>query len=645
MVPANRGQVVSRIAVTIRPGTAPLVDAVGPAAAAVERARLAERIAGLAKDLAAFAKDASADPAFVARKKQELADARARDAKLAADPMRAPAGGSYFTLAQVGIARKLACDASVQQAKVAYNEAAGQANLEAAKARPPAPVPPGTATYVGAEECSNCHGKEYAFWKKTRHAKAWKTLEDTGKQYDYECTGCHVTGFGEPGGSTMAKTDGLRDVQCEVCHGPGSIHVEKEGEEKPLAIVREPAADLCATRCHTPEHSDTFQHEAYLRDVTGPGHGGKARKALGDGPTGHELRAAGLARAGKGVGAGMREVSPAAAAALAVALGLGACGRPGVADPAGRAGFAARRRARARATRERRAPPGHRATPARARSCTAWPPGTAAPSTAGKTASGERFDKRKLTAAHRTLPFGTIVRVTRDGNHRSVTVRINDRGPFGHDRRRIIDLSEAAARKLDMIGAGVARVTIEVLSRAGPPMSDALIELADVHKRFGTVHALRGAEVAIDGRITGLLGPNGAGKSTLIKCLLGLIDFEGERRGPRPVGPRRRPGDPRPGRLHAGERRLPAGHVGGRAVRLRRRAVGPAPDRGDAAGPRRAVLRRARGQALPADRRLLDRHEAAGQAGRRRWSTTPSCCSSTSRPTASTRGRARRCSS
>jgi len=304
VIPANRGQVVSRIAVTVRPGGGPLIDAVGPAAAAVERAALAERIAGLEKELAAFAKDASADPAFVARKKQELADARADDAKLAADPLRAPAKGSYFTLEQVRIARKLACDGAVQQAKVAYNKAAGQANVEAAKALPPAPVPAGTATYVGAEECANCHGKEYAFWKETRHAQAWKTLEDSGKQFDYECTGCHVTGFGAPGGSTMAKTEGLENVQCEVCHGPGSIHVEKEGEEKPPAIARKPAADLCATRCHTPEHSDTFQLEAYLRDVTGPGHGGKVRKALGDGPTGHDLRAAGLAKAGKDVGAG-----------------------------------------------------------------------------------------------------------------------------------------------------------------------------------------------------------------------------------------------------------------------------------------------------------------------------------------------------
>ena len=77
-----------------------------------------------------------------------------------------------------------------------------------------------------------------------------------------------------------------------------------------------------------------------------------------------------------------------------------------------------------------------------------------------KTASGERFDKNKMTAAHRTLPFGTRVRVTHVASGRSVVVRINDRGPFG---RAIIDLSEAAARKLGILRAGVAQVRIEVL--------------------------------------------------------------------------------------------------------------------------------------------------------------------------------------
>ena len=79
------------------------------------------------------------------------------------------------------------------------------------------------------------------------------------------------------------------------------------------------------------------------------------------------------------------------------------------------------------------------------------------------TASGERFDKHKLTAAHRTLPLGTMVRVTNTRNGKTVVVRINDRGPYGHGR--IIDLSEAAARQLDMIDAGVAPVQLEVLGK------------------------------------------------------------------------------------------------------------------------------------------------------------------------------------
>jgi rare lipoprotein A len=78
------------------------------------------------------------------------------------------------------------------------------------------------------------------------------------------------------------------------------------------------------------------------------------------------------------------------------------------------------------------------------------------------TASGEPYDPRALTAAHRSLPFGTRVRVVRPGSDRSVIVRINDRGPFGDDKR-IMDLSRAAAEKLDMTRAGVVEIRAEVL--------------------------------------------------------------------------------------------------------------------------------------------------------------------------------------
>ena len=107
------------------------------------------------------------------------------------------------------------------------------------------------------------------------------------------------------------------------------------------------------------------------------------------------------------------------------------------------------------------------------------PPGSYAPAQAGgdtqvgfasyydsrfhgaRTASGARYDEKALTAAHRTLPFGTRVEVTNLVNGRSVVVTITDRGPFA--RGRVIDVSRRAARKLDFLRDGTARVRLEVV--------------------------------------------------------------------------------------------------------------------------------------------------------------------------------------
>lgn len=78
-----------------------------------------------------------------------------------------------------------------------------------------------------------------------------------------------------------------------------------------------------------------------------------------------------------------------------------------------------------------------------------------------RTANGERFKPYELTAAHRSLPFGSRVRVTNLQNGRSVIVRINDRGPF--IRGRIIDLSVGAAEQIGMLASGIAKVTISIL--------------------------------------------------------------------------------------------------------------------------------------------------------------------------------------
>jgi rare lipoprotein A len=84
-----------------------------------------------------------------------------------------------------------------------------------------------------------------------------------------------------------------------------------------------------------------------------------------------------------------------------------------------------------------------------------------------RTSNGETYDMNTMTAAHRTLPFDTVVKVSNLSNGKEATVRINDRGPFVKDR--IIDLSYLAARQIDMVGPGTARVKLEILKVAPNP--------------------------------------------------------------------------------------------------------------------------------------------------------------------------------
>ena len=96
------------------------------------------------------------------------------------------------------------------------------------------------------------------------------------------------------------------------------------------------------------------------------------------------------------------------------------------------------------------------------------------------TASGELYDKAKLTAAHKTLPFGTMVKVTRLDNDKSVNVRVNDRGPFISGR--IIELSREGANRIDLIKDGATRVKVEILKEkaATPTLAESSTPEADV---------------------------------------------------------------------------------------------------------------------------------------------------------------------
>lgn len=128
------------------------------------------------------------------------------------------------------------------------------------KASSRVPLPDGLK-YVGSENCHSCHGYEYDKWATKAHAHAYETLVKVGSQYDPECVGCHVVGFGyESGFITEASAKDLRNVGCEVCHGPGSDHAKAVTTGRLDTGMAQPQSKCID--CHTPDRSPGYQgHE------------------------------------------------------------------------------------------------------------------------------------------------------------------------------------------------------------------------------------------------------------------------------------------------------------------------------------------------------------------------------------------------
>ena len=290
--PGEQLQSLTHLTLSVAPGQ-PVVPRTEAWVTQPPRAVQEAELARVQERLDKFAADPGADPSFIARLEAE------RDALRATLAGGQPEGPVVAVFDQVKVTCKQPIDAEAGSTLTAYTAWVAQRN-EAFFEGKRAPEPPkGTPGYAGLSECDTCHEEAVEFWRTTVHAGAYQTLVDTNQQFDLACVGCHVTGFREPGGSEVVENRGLRDVQCEVCHGPGTFHVEEpEAAKGGAQHIRLDSPEEVCGKCHTPEHSDTFDYVAYMRDVLGPGHGAKAREALGDGPTGAQLRAAGLAKAG-----------------------------------------------------------------------------------------------------------------------------------------------------------------------------------------------------------------------------------------------------------------------------------------------------------------------------------------------------------
>jgi 2',3'-cyclic-nucleotide 2'-phosphodiesterase (5'-nucleotidase family) len=154
--------------------------------------------------------------------------------------------------------RKVVLDESVRSDSLAQRmidqfKAQAKAARTSESARPSVDSP----RYLGQSACAKCHSEVARRWLQTGHASAMETLVGRNRQSDTACIPCHVTGHGEPGGfRDMGTTPWLGGVQCEACHGPGSLHVTSGG-----ALPYGSVSALDCVRCHTVTQSPDFSYQ------------------------------------------------------------------------------------------------------------------------------------------------------------------------------------------------------------------------------------------------------------------------------------------------------------------------------------------------------------------------------------------------
>jgi hypothetical protein len=272
-----------------RTGPGPLV--LDARQAEVERRQqvLSVRIKEFEAQLALLSPGAVDRRAFL---EQRRAAADTERASLRVDALPAPTGPHVVARA-IALSRQSPEDSAAAAALTAYTTSipALVKACEGGLICPPAPA--GSASFVGVQSCQGCHVSQAAFWRSMRvklpgrdkrgaaivrelgHARAWDTLKPDDKQRDRSCVGCHAVGWNQPGGpckTTDIDARGLGAVQCEACHGPGSLHVAAAGKGH---ITREVPESTCR-ECHQVPHIETtesFVFEQKRAAIIGPGHG------------------------------------------------------------------------------------------------------------------------------------------------------------------------------------------------------------------------------------------------------------------------------------------------------------------------------------------------------------------------------------
>ena len=236
-----------------------------------EKIQLAQRMQDLSERVQVW-KRQSRDRASIAAREADLKRLRARYEELS-KPL-APPKASYFTLQSLTIGENMPGDSDVNRNLDNLGRRINSSNREKFSAKKALPAIAGKPNFVGVGSCETCHKEATAFWRTTRHGHAYQTLVDKERQFTLECVGCHVTGYELPGGSNVTDVDTLKDVQCETCHGPGSVHAKTTSLD---SIARAPDRQLCASQCHhSPHVAPTWNVDDAWPKIVGKGHGDSA---------------------------------------------------------------------------------------------------------------------------------------------------------------------------------------------------------------------------------------------------------------------------------------------------------------------------------------------------------------------------------
>lgn len=229
---------------------------------------LKERIDGWQKD------PATRDSADVKQQQARLAQL---EKELDADPATTTAA-RWLAAKIIELDPDTPSDKQVAAKVDAHDRKVNAHNCEQLAHLKPAPVGQDEPSYVGAAACQRCHAPAFKWWREHPHGHAYATLESLHKNCNLSCVGCHVTGYNEPGGSTVTHLDTLKDVGCEVCHGPGSKHA---ANPKLAGAVRRDTPEKVCVTCHNQEHSKRFRYDAFRQMLIAPGHGQPVAQAPG----------------------------------------------------------------------------------------------------------------------------------------------------------------------------------------------------------------------------------------------------------------------------------------------------------------------------------------------------------------------------